>query len=102
MGPSNKEHRSSWALQCYDPLEDHAVVWRRLPHWSQAGTVCFIKGLSGGSGSMIVDRKPHAEREEYGRAHPDLGLPVSCLADSGFWTGDGLVPSQREIRGLHR
>jgi putative transposase len=29
-------------IQVFDPKEDYAVFTRRLPHWSQAGTVCFI------------------------------------------------------------
>jgi len=26
----------------FDPKRDHVVVRRRLPHWAQAGTLCFI------------------------------------------------------------
>ena len=29
-------------LQFFDPQQDFTIAWRRLPHWSQAGTVCFI------------------------------------------------------------
>jgi len=29
-------------LQYFDPKEDYSVAWRRLPHWTQAGTICFI------------------------------------------------------------
>ena len=29
-------------LQCFDPKQDYTVAWKRLPHWAQAGTVCFI------------------------------------------------------------
>lgn len=29
-------------IQIFDPKQDYAVVERRLPHWSQAGTICFI------------------------------------------------------------
>ena len=31
-----------WPLQVFDPSADFAVAERRLPHWSQAGTICFI------------------------------------------------------------
>ena len=29
-------------LQFFDPEQDRTIVWRNLPHWAQAGTVCFI------------------------------------------------------------
>jgi putative transposase len=29
-------------IQVFDPKQDFAVVQRRLPHWSQAGTVAFV------------------------------------------------------------
>jgi type I restriction enzyme R subunit len=29
-------------IQVFDPKQEYAVVERRLPHWSQSGTICFI------------------------------------------------------------
>ena len=29
-------------IQVFDPSQEVAVIERRLPHWSQAGTICFI------------------------------------------------------------
>ena len=29
-------------IQCFDPKQEYAVCERRLPHWSQAGTVSFL------------------------------------------------------------
>ncbi len=29
-------------IQPFDPQQDYSVMWRRLPHWSQAGTITFI------------------------------------------------------------
>ena len=29
-------------IQCFDPKQEYAVCERRLPHWSQAGTVSFV------------------------------------------------------------
>ena len=29
-------------LQYFDPKQDHTIAYKRLPHWAQAGTVCFI------------------------------------------------------------
>jgi hypothetical protein len=29
-------------LQFFDPKQEFTVAWKSLPHWAQAGTVCFI------------------------------------------------------------
>jgi len=29
-------------LQFFDPNQDVTIAWKSLPHWAQAGTVCFI------------------------------------------------------------
>ena len=29
-------------VQFFDPKQDHTIAYKRLPHWAQAGTVCFI------------------------------------------------------------
>jgi hypothetical protein len=29
-------------IQVFDPTQEYAVIERRLPHWSQPGTICFI------------------------------------------------------------
>jgi type I restriction enzyme R subunit len=29
-------------IQVFDPTQEYAVLERRLPHWSQPGTICFI------------------------------------------------------------
>ena len=29
-------------LQFFDPKQEHTIAWKNLPHWAQAGTVCFI------------------------------------------------------------
>jgi putative transposase len=29
-------------LQFFDPKEEHTIAWKSLPHWAQAGTLCFI------------------------------------------------------------
>jgi hypothetical protein len=33
---------SHGTLQLFDPSARHSVVERRLPHWLQAGAICFI------------------------------------------------------------
>ena len=32
----------SFPLQAFDPQAEFTIVQRRLPHWCQAGSVCFI------------------------------------------------------------
>lgn len=29
-------------IQVFDPKQEFSIVHRKLPHWSQAGTICFI------------------------------------------------------------
>ncbi len=29
-------------FQFFDPKQEHTIVWKALPHWTQVGTVCFI------------------------------------------------------------
>jgi putative transposase len=29
-------------VQVFDPEQEYSIIERRLPHWSQAGTICFI------------------------------------------------------------
>lgn len=29
-------------LQFFDRNQDHTIIWGKLPHWAQAGTICFI------------------------------------------------------------
>ncbi|MGW8256245.1 MAG: transposase [Thermoguttaceae bacterium] len=55
--------------QAFDPHEEFTVVERRLPHWSQAGTVCFITFRTWDSMPEHVVRAWLAERQEWLRAH---------------------------------
>jgi type I restriction enzyme R subunit len=54
-----------WTPQCYDPLEDRAVVWRKLPHWSQAGTLAFITWRTWDSMPAVVVRRWLAARDDW-------------------------------------
>ena len=31
-----------WPLQTFDPKADYSIIERKLPHWAQAGTICFL------------------------------------------------------------
>jgi type I restriction enzyme R subunit len=55
--------------QAFDPREEFSVVERRLPHWSQAGTVCFITFRTWDSMPAHVVEAWLAERRECLRAY---------------------------------
>jgi type I restriction enzyme R subunit len=52
-------------IQVFDPKQDVAIVERRLPHWSQAGTVCFITWRAWDSMPEKVIHKWRAERNDW-------------------------------------
>jgi type I restriction enzyme R subunit len=58
-------------LQFFDPQQEYAVVWRRLPHWAQVGTVCFLTWRVGDSLPSAVQDEITAERQ---RVLRDNGL----------------------------
>jgi type I restriction enzyme R subunit len=53
----------------FNPGTPYAVVDRRLPHWSQAGTVCFITWRTFDSIPTEVLNQWHADRHQWLRAH---------------------------------
>ena len=65
----NENDRATWIPQCYDPLDDRTVVWRKLPHWSQPGTLCFITWRTWDSMPAAIVRQWLAERDEWLRRH---------------------------------
>ena len=60
---------SLWPLQVFDPNAEFSIVERKLPHWSQAGTVCFITWRTIDSIPKSVLNRWHADREEWLRRH---------------------------------
>jgi putative transposase len=49
-------------LQFFDPQQDRTVVWHELPHWMQAGTVCFITWRTADSLPADVQQRITFER----------------------------------------
>ena len=50
-------------LQFFDPHADHTLVWKKLPHLAQAGTLCFITWRTADSlPKAAIERLAH-ERE---------------------------------------
>jgi type I restriction enzyme R subunit len=56
-------------IQFFDRSQDYAVVERRLPHWSQAGTIAFITWRTWDSMPVDVVKRWHVEREQWLRSH---------------------------------
>src|SRR5580692_11283375 len=55
--------------QAFDPRDEFAVVERRLPHWGQAGTMCFITIRTWDSMPAHVVETWLAERRHWLRDH---------------------------------
>src|SRR5262245_24296062 len=66
------------AIRAFDPNEPYSVVWRRLPHWAQAGTVCFITWRTADSLPREVVERWIAERDAL------LLKEGICVDESGF------------------
>jgi putative transposase len=84
----------AWTPQCYDPREEHTIFWRKLPHWSQAGALCFITWRTWDSMPAAVVRCWRAERDEWLRCH---GVDPS-RADWEAKVRDWAWPQQRTFR----
>ncbi len=56
---------SLWPMHMFDPKAEFAIVERRLPHWSQAGTVCFLTWRTADSIPASVLRRWYADREAW-------------------------------------
>jgi type I restriction enzyme R subunit len=56
-------------LQAFDPNADVRIVQRRLPHWSQAGTIAFLTWRTKDSIPAEVLNRWHAERREWVSRH---------------------------------
>jgi putative transposase len=69
MKPKRESQQTFWQPQCYDPREEYTVVWRKLPHWVQAGTVSFVTWRTWDSMPTTVIRGWQAERDAWLRRH---------------------------------
>ena len=56
-------------LRFFDPSDQYVVAWRNLPHWCQAGTVCFMTWRTADSMPKPVVQRWEAERAELLRQH---------------------------------
>jgi type I restriction enzyme R subunit len=56
-------------IQVFDPQQEVAILQRRLPHWSQAGTVCYITWRTWDSIPKQVLQKWLFERNEWLQRH---------------------------------
>ncbi len=56
-------------MQVFDPKQEYSVFQRRLPHWSQAGTITFITWRTWDSMPETVLQTWMAERDSWLRQH---------------------------------
>jgi hypothetical protein len=49
-------------IRFFDPVDDYAVSWNKLPHWSQSGTVVFVTYRTADSIPADVYRQFMSER----------------------------------------
>ena len=59
-----------FTLQRFNPADCQVTAGRRLPHWSQAGAVCFITWRTADSLPAAVAEKLVAERIAWRRSNP--------------------------------
>ena len=60
---------SLWPLRVFDRHAEYAIVERKLPHWTQSGTVCFITWRTRDSIPESVLKRWHADRFAWLRKH---------------------------------
>lgn len=85
MKRDNDTVQRIWTPECYDPLVDATVFWRKLPHWSQAGTLCFITWRTWDSMPAAVVRCWLAERDEWLRRQGIDPLRADWEAKVRLW-----------------
>ena len=56
-------------IRVFDPAEDTLIVERRLPHWAQPGTPCFVTFRTADSMPKAVFERWRRERFEWLRNH---------------------------------
>ena len=81
-------------IQCFDPKQEYAVCERRLPHWSQAGTVSFLTFRLWDSIPQPILNRWLKERWDWLRQH---GIDPY----SGNWRGEVErldLPQQQDFR----
>jgi putative transposase len=89
----------SLPMQVFDPRQGYAVVGRRLPHWSQAGTLAFITWRTRDSIPQAVLQAWLEERDEWLRRH-GICSPLAPREEPSRGARR-LQPSSRGARGLH-
>jgi putative transposase len=78
-------------LQFFDPKEEHAIAWKSLPHWAQAGTVCFITWRTADSLPAAVIGRLAEERRQL--------LQAFGLNPDGDWRRElGKLPPADQAR----
>jgi len=78
-------------MHFFDSQQEHTVVWKRLPHWAQAGTLCFITWRTADSLPVNVRQRFAKEREILLRA-------AGVNADGDWRRGVAKLPARERGR----
>lgn len=74
-------------IQVFDPEQEYAVIERRLPHWAQPGTICFITWRTWDSipdsvlTAWLASRDDWLVRHSIDSRNPDWKTRVAALDD---------------------
>src|SRR4051794_32121540 len=82
-------------IDLFDPEQDFAIVYRRLPHWSQAGALCFLTWRTFDSIPSAVLERWLDERGQYLRR-----LGIDPMAED--WRGQLNRLAPRARNEFHR
>jgi putative transposase len=96
-------------LQAFDPKQEYEIIHRRLPHWSQPGTVCFITWRTWDSMPPHVIAEWLSEREGWLRHHgidpsrKDWELQLAGMPEAIRQKFDGFVSDRwdRQLDAMH-
>ena len=84
-------HARMHGFQFFDPKQDFTIGWKSLPHWAQAGAVCFITWRT-------ADSLPTAVVERLAQQRNELLLSFG-LDPRGNWKAElAKLPAQERGR----
>lgn len=78
-------------LQYFDPKQGHTIAWKRLPHWAQAGVVCFITWRT-------RDSLPAEARERLSRGRREILLAFGLNPNGDWRRGLAALPPKDRYR----
>ena len=78
-------------LQFFDPKAEFTIAWKSLPHWAQAGTVCFITWRT-------ADSLPREVVQRFARERAEILREFHIEADDDWKKQVAQLPSRERRR----